>query len=337
MTVPASISVNLHTPAELQISSPLAKALIASPGGKGRGLARVRRKARRWLFYFVHRQLGIPARGTMTVVNGTSFEVNCANTGVLDFASRTSHQSAIEPEVTGLLLYLAPRLHVVYDIGANWGYYPLLLGTENSFAGEVHAFEIQPQTARDLRHVVASARLGNLVTVHGHGLSRDDGQVRITREKHGYLSRVVGADHHGPTDLVPVRRLDGLDLPAPDLIKLDVEGHEAAVLSGAFRLLTRHRPLIVFESWYNAANLEAMLDPLRFLNALEYRLYRPIWRPESVIMAPVNATDGNNIREALKNASGKIDLTPIEARDRLGIGETLNLFAMHPCRDGEFF
>ena len=110
MTVPASISVNLHTPAELQISSPLAKALIASPGGKGRGLARVRRKARRWLFYFVHRQLGIPARGTMTVVNGTSFEVNCANTGVLDFASRTSHQSAIEPEVTGLLLYLAPRL-----------------------------------------------------------------------------------------------------------------------------------------------------------------------------------------------------------------------------------
>ena len=136
---------------------------------------------------------------------------------------------------------------------------------------------------------------------------------------------------------MPVRRLDGLDLPAPDLIKLDVEGHEAAVLSGAFRLLTRHRPLIVFESWYNAANLEAMLDPLRFLNALEYRLYRPIWRPESVIMAPVNATDGNNIREALKNASGKIDLTPIEARDRLGIGETLNLFAMHPCRDGEFF
>jgi FkbM family methyltransferase len=256
----------------------------------------------------------------MTVANGAPFEVNCANTGFLDFASRTSYQPAIEPEVTGLLTYLAPRLRVVYDIGANWGYYPLLLGTEKRFAGEIHAFEIQPQTARDLRRTVAGARIGNLVIIHGYGLSQDDRQARVTKEKHSYLSRVVAADHRGPTDLVPVRRLDNLDLPVPDLIKLDVEGHEANVLRGSCRLLEQHRPLIVLESWFQTADLEAMLEPLRLLNKLGYRLYHPIWRPES-----------KNPR------AGKIDLEPIEPSDRLGLSATLNLLAVHPSRDAEFF
>jgi hypothetical protein len=51
MAVPTSIRVDLCIPAELQVSSPLAKALIREPGSNVRGWARVRRKARRWLFY----------------------------------------------------------------------------------------------------------------------------------------------------------------------------------------------------------------------------------------------------------------------------------------------
>jgi FkbM family methyltransferase len=47
---------------------------------------------------------------------------------------------------------------------------------------------------------------------------------------------------------VPVRRLDDLGLTDIGLIKIDVEGHELAVLHGATETLTQQRPAIVVEA-----------------------------------------------------------------------------------------
>ncbi|HYM71712.1 MAG TPA: FkbM family methyltransferase, partial [Stellaceae bacterium] len=51
---------------------------------------------------------------------------------------------------------------------------------------------------------------------------------------------------------VPLRALDSLvaehALDRLDLVKIDVEGHEAAVLAGATRTLKRLRPALIFES-----------------------------------------------------------------------------------------
>lgn len=53
------------------------------------------------------------------------------------------------------------------------------------------------------------------------------------------------------TEPVPVRRIDDLvdadRVPPPDGIKIDVEGHELAVLRGAERAVREHRPLLVIE------------------------------------------------------------------------------------------
>ncbi|MBC8163916.1 MAG: SDR family NAD(P)-dependent oxidoreductase [Roseiflexaceae bacterium] len=50
---------------------------------------------------------------------------------------------------------------------------------------------------------------------------------------------------------VPVRRLDGvvaeLHLPFPDILKIDIEGAEAAALAGAEEVLTQHHPAIICE------------------------------------------------------------------------------------------
>jgi FkbM family methyltransferase len=71
------------------------------------------------------------------------------------------------------------------------------------------------------------------------------------------------------TESVPVRRLDdlvegvgdegadGVDpVPPPDAIKVDVEGHETAVLRGATATLAAHRPLLVVEV-HEAGDAEA--------------------------------------------------------------------------------
>jgi FkbM family methyltransferase len=55
---------------------------------------------------------------------------------------------------------------------------------------------------------------------------------------------------------VAVEALDDALPPdfAPALIKIDVEGGEQRVFQGAMRTIRRHRPIVVFEHGYGAAN-----------------------------------------------------------------------------------
>jgi FkbM family methyltransferase len=316
------MTVSWRPPAEILLRAPLARAALAEK--PQRPLARLRRKLARTFFHVAHQRIGLPAPATLRFANGKFAEVDCANTAFLDYAARNRHQEGVEPEVSGLLIGLAERLRVVYDVGANWGYYPLLLGGETRFRGVVHAFEISPRTATDLRHVINEAGLGERVTVHGFGLSGCDGEVRLSREKHSYLSRVVGDGYRGAVDRVEVRRLDGLGLPPPDLIKIDVEGHELAVLRGAAAILARDQPLIVTESWHEPVRTEAMLAPLRLLAGLGYRWHRLTWRPET------RGELGPQVRH------GSIVLSPLSVSRRPAICATLNLLAVPASRAAEF-
>jgi FkbM family methyltransferase len=321
-TTPAAMTVSWCPPAEISLHAPLARAILAAK--PHRPLARLRRKLVRALFHVVHQRLGLPAPAILRFANGNFAEVDCANTAFLDYAARNRRAQGVEPEVSGVLIGLAERLRMVYDVGANWGYYPLLLGAEERFRGVIHAFEISPRTTADLRHVVAQAGLSERVTVHGFGLSDQDGEVRLSREKHSYLSRVVGEGHRGAVDRVGVRRLDGLGLPPPDLIKIDVEGHELAVLRGAALMLARDQPLIVMESWHEPVRTEAMLVPLRLLAGLGYRWHRLNWQPQP----------GGGLGAGARH--GSIVLAPLSVAERPAIRATLNLLAVPASRAAEF-
>ncbi len=312
--VPGVLTASWRAPAELAVRAPLARAFLAPR--RDQPVARLRRRVARTLFHAVHQRLGVRAPAVLRLANGTVIEVDCANTAFLDYAVRNRTEAGVEPEVSGLLIGLAERLGVVYDVGANWGYYPLLLAAEPRFAGVLHAFEINPRTAGDLRHAVVRAGLSERVAVHAFGLSDRDGEVRLSREKHSYLARVVGEGHRGAADRVGVRRLDSLDLPPPDLIKIDVEGHEAAVLRGAANVLARHRPLVVMENWFDPERTEVMLTPLRLLAKLGYRWHRLIWRPRASGAAEPGVRHGS------------VALEPLALADRPAIREALNLLAV---------
>ncbi|MGC2412982.1 MAG: FkbM family methyltransferase [Stellaceae bacterium] len=319
---PVAMTASWRPPAEISLHAPLARAVLAAK--PHRPLARLRRKLGRTLFHVVHKRLGLPAPAILRFANGKSARVDCANTAFLDYASRNRRAEGVEPEVSGLLIGLAERLGVVYDVGANWGYYPLLLGTEKRFRGVIHAFEISPRTTADLRHVIGQAGLLERVTVHGFGLSDRDGEVRLSRERHSYLSRVVGEGYRGAVDRVEVRRLDGLGLPPPDLIKIDVEGHELAVLRGGAGMLARDRPLIVMESWHEPVRTEAMLAPLRLLAGLGYRWHRLTWHPQP----------GGGLGPGARH--GSVVLAPLCVSERPAIRATLNLLAVPASRAAEF-
>ena len=144
------------------------------------------------------------------------------------------------------------RHPVFYDVGANYGYFSLLLAP---LAESVHAFEPVTTTRATLERNLADARLQHVV-VHDVALSDRGGWADIrlfsSSGNNSLFDVVVGK---GVTQTGTQRvRLDTLDhqvyalgLPIPGLIKMDVEGGELQVLRGGSRLLHEHHPIIVLE------------------------------------------------------------------------------------------
>ena len=313
-----------RSPAAIEHMPALARALASMDAGRARGVQRIRskllRSALRW-----SQRLGLPAPGRLALLlpgGPRRFTGDFNNTALIQYA-RQSARGGYEPAVTALIDAVAPRLRAVYDVGANWGYYVALLATNAGFRGRIDAFEIAPGTFRQLASMVADCGLGDRVTCHALGLSDHVGTARITEELHSALTRVAS---EGSGRAARVTRLDDLGGADPDLVKIDVEGHEAAVLRGGAVRLARAKPLIVLESWYLESAMERMLEPLRLLIDLGYALYQLAWREEA---------EGGVVtfrRRRSRAGPGTLAVLSLPIQERALIPAALDIVALHPDR-----
>jgi FkbM family methyltransferase len=186
------------------------------------------------------------------------------------------YRQGYEPRVSTLLTHFLPREGVFFDIGSNWGHFSLHVAAVAGRSVDIHAFEPQPSVAEDLRAIVAQAGIADVVTLHRMALSdrRGDARLSVPRGFESGLARIVT---EGSTVSVPAERLDDLDLPAPHVLKVDVEGHEAEVFSGAARVLRESKPFMVFERTHDAAGGDAS-RALHMLESLGYRAFDPVWK-----------------------------------------------------------
>lgn len=130
-----------------------------------------------------------------------------------------------------------------FDIGANVGYYTLLLSALAGHTGKVLSFEPLPANLELLRRHASINHCSN-VQIFDLALSDFNGsaafEVRDNRST-GRLSELGRLT-------VPCATLDRLfkdcSISKPDVIKIDVEGAEFAVISGARRILEIARPVI---------------------------------------------------------------------------------------------
>jgi FkbM family methyltransferase len=139
---------------------------------------------------------------------------------------------------------------VVLDIGANIGYFTLLFANWLQGNGEVHAFEPFPTTMQRLnRNLDLNPRLRNVVHLHGTAVSDFVGSMAMTEPDKGnsgcnYLS-VSGEGKIGVTTLDSLA--SEMRFSRIDLMKIDVEGCEVALLKGAKSTLDRYRPVLMIE------------------------------------------------------------------------------------------
>ena len=137
---------------------------------------------------------------------------------------------------------------VVYDVGANVGVYSLLASSRVGASGRVYAFEPMERNLRYLHRHLELNRTQHCVVVAA-AVSDTDGTRKFSAASWDYsMGRLA---EEGETVVASVT-LDSCvygekKLPPPDLIKIDVEGAEAEVLTGASRLLAEFHPRIFLE------------------------------------------------------------------------------------------
>lgn len=132
-----------------------------------------------------------------------------------------------------------PGMYVV-DVGANIGYCTMLFSSLTGERGRIWSIEPDPVNLLELEATVAENRLAGQVTVLPVAAGASEGTVKF---EPGLNSCVTP---EGRSE-VPVKSLDSLKLDRVDLVKIDVEGYEGAVLEGAQATLARCQPSIFME------------------------------------------------------------------------------------------
>ena len=146
------------------------------------------------------------------------------------------------------------------DVGGWWGPWTYWL---SRYCPEVITFEPNPVMAAHLRRVTADN-----VRVEAVALSDHSGEgtlwVPEGRGPDALASLREGVEGRGQSVTVPLHRLDDFEVDDVGFLKVDVEGHEYAVLEGALETIRRSRPVLLVELEENksARPIDAAIDLL---------------------------------------------------------------------------
>jgi FkbM family methyltransferase len=127
------------------------------------------------------------------------------------------------------------------DVGANIGYYALMLANQISPGSEVICIEPEPANLVELRRNIEANHLTNVIVLAA-AAAAEEGSAELQRGINGQVIPLGGGE-------ITVRTLalDSLADRAIGFIKIDVEGYELEVLRGARNLISRHQPNLFVE------------------------------------------------------------------------------------------
>lgn len=157
-----------------------------------------------------------------------------------------------EEHFAELFRYLVSPGDRCVDVGANVGVHTIRLAKLVGSRGEVIALEPDEEVAHRAHRNIMLNQLYNVHVINAAASDEVAGEVKLYRPdardtnrarasllRHPYLT--------GSVTTVPIVTIDKV-CPGPvALIKIDVEGHEAAVVRGAAATIDRYSPAVIFE------------------------------------------------------------------------------------------
>ncbi len=186
--------------------------------------------------------------GDLFWLNSTS----CVDIGIIE-------NGVFEPASTKVVQRLLNKGDIVLDVGANIGYYSVMMSKLVGDAGRVVCFEPTLHYQGVLKENIAVNKLKN-VELYGVGLSDKESESEIQIGDNSATLHVPGGLTLKKSERIKLVDLDSFleahPLPKIDFIKVDVDGHEPLFLQGARRTLAKYRPVVLLE-----------ISPPHYLNA----------------------------------------------------------------------
>ena len=180
---------------------------------------------------------------------------------------------------------------MVVDVGANIGFYTILMAHKVGPSGRVYAFEPDPMNLGLLKMNLLLNNLQN-VQVCEAAVSQSEGTAHLYLSPDNFGDHRLHPDQQESREKLEIKTVS-LDefltreeqLANVRLLKLDTQGCEPLVLAGAQSVLEQSQPTLFLEYWphgYREAGLsgEAMLQELRgvygellFIHELRQRFF----------------------------------------------------------------
>lgn len=217
------------------------------------------------------------------------------------------HERDVDQFLAG---YLRPG-DVVLDIGASIGVLTTIAAKSIEPDGIVHSFEVDEQSFAQLEQTIGRNALGNVIT-RNIALSDKSGEATFVRpvgswgafmlassetvgprskrhaidayfggeKEHSYISQTITIDDYVST--ASIGRLD--------LIKLDVDGPELAIIQGGLSTISRFKPAIIVEaSMFILDHGVSFEDMFNLLSKLGYWIYAA--RRDTAIVRRLTSAD----------------------------------------------
>lgn len=173
---------------------------------------------------------------------------------------------------------------VIFDVGANVGFWTLWLHSITSDCSTIVAFEPDPENLKYLVMNIEKNGLGNKSIINDIALSDQTGYAILDCDETGamntLMSGILGSEITVKTlSMDKATEIYGI----PDFVKVDVEGHEYEVLLGARKVLEKGKTIWLVEVTRNG---DAVLQLLNEYGYVVTDLHgRPLQRPEYYVAA----------------------------------------------------
>ena len=204
-------------------------------------------------------------------LEGASFE--------LDLQTEKDYWLGIyEPNLQRVIKDFVKPGWVVYDVGANIGYISLLLAQAVLDTGHIVAFEALPDNFTRLQKNIRLNSLEDRITaIHAAVIDAGRPVTFMVGPSNG-MGKVVGSAGRQEVVYAQSLTVSGISLdeyvyqaghPAPQAVKMDIEGGEVMALPGMRRVLQEAHPLMLLE----LHGPESAQVAAQILRETGYRLY----------------------------------------------------------------
>ncbi|MBX2861556.1 MAG: FkbM family methyltransferase [Vampirovibrio sp.] len=197
-----------------------------------------------------------------------------------DFDGRAAYFAGdIDRKITVLCRRILRPGDIAFDIGANMGTVTLNMARFVGTPGQVYSFEPNPilfgrlEKALAYNHIHHVQLFPNAVGAEKRTLQL---QVPLDHSGCGSLVRNVERSDTQCFDVSVVRISDVAeehDIPAPRLVKIDVEGFEASVLKGAQEFFSKCPPRAILIELNEDVSSVYEHESIQILQALGYKLF----------------------------------------------------------------